>query len=88
MRQRGNLIGVSKMNVNEGPVEGVGACPACCGRGVGRLGLGQYYCRECYIEFETTDRGWHLFQIGDEGDLVFWKEVARPGTAGQGGGIH
>lgn len=44
---------------------------------MGRVAAGQYYCRECFIEFGTTDGGWQLFHIGDEGDLVFWKEVTR-----------
>ncbi|MDQ7793069.1 MAG: hypothetical protein RDU89_01455 [bacterium] len=55
------------------------------------MAAGQYYCRECYVEFETSDRGWQLFQIDDGGDLVFWKEIVRgePATPefGQGGGI-
>jgi len=54
-----------------------GCCPSCGARGVGRVAAGQYYCRECFIEFGTTDGGWQLFHIGDEGDLVFWKEVTR-----------
>ncbi|HCC32943.1 MAG TPA: hypothetical protein DEQ28_03450 [Clostridiales bacterium] len=71
-----------------GPVKRMWTCPACGARGVGCLGVGQYYCRECCIEFESTDRGWQLFRVGDEGELIFWKEVAHvPGRArlSQGG---
>ena len=31
-------------------------CPACGGRQVGKIGSDQYYCWNCFVEFDTYNR--------------------------------
>jgi ribosomal protein L37AE/L43A len=44
-------------------------CPACQGRNVGRVGTGQYYCWECFIEFSLSSRGLRMFRVEADGEL-------------------
>ncbi|HBQ95611.1 MAG: hypothetical protein M1294_09280 [Firmicutes bacterium] len=44
-------------------------CPACGGRNVGRVGTGQYYCWECFIEFSLSPRGVRMFRVEADGEL-------------------
>ena len=30
-------------------------CPVCGERGIGKVGIGQYYCKDCCIEFECKN---------------------------------
>lgn len=45
-------------------------CPACGARGIGRVGVGQYYCWECCVEFAVTKAGVQIFEVGADGELL------------------
>ncbi len=45
-------------------------CPRCHGRAVGRVGVAQWYCWDCCVEFARTARGIEVFEMDEEGDLV------------------
>lgn len=45
-------------------------CPRCSGRTVGRVGVNQFYCGECCIEFFISVRGTAIYEIADDGSLV------------------
>jgi ribosomal protein L37AE/L43A len=44
-------------------------CPACQGRNVGRVGTGQYYCWDCFIEFSVSHKGIRMFRVEPDGEL-------------------
>ncbi|MHB0886985.1 MAG: hypothetical protein ACYC6V_01360 [Bacillota bacterium] len=46
------------------------ACPQCGSKVVGKVGTGQYYCWDCFIEFSVGKSGPHLYKIDPEGTLV------------------
>lgn len=45
-------------------------CPVCHSRVIGRLGNSQYYCWDCCVQFNRTDRGVQTFHIDEDGTLV------------------
>ncbi|MGC8488102.1 MAG: hypothetical protein ACP5QO_07760 [Clostridia bacterium] len=45
-------------------------CPGCQSRNVGKVGTGQYYCWDCYIEFSVSARGVRLYEVSPDGDLA------------------
>ncbi|MDA8193939.1 MAG: hypothetical protein M0Z53_08075 [Thermaerobacter sp.] len=44
-------------------------CPRCTARNVGRVGTGQYYCWDCFIEFSISHRGIRMYQVEADGEL-------------------
>lgn len=44
-------------------------CPQCGGRNVGKVGTGQFFCRECYIEFAVNQRGVRMYRVELDGEL-------------------
>jgi len=41
-------------------------CPVCGGKSVGQVGLNQYYCWDCYIEYDSKNQ---IFSIAEDGTL-------------------
>lgn len=44
-------------------------CPGCHGKNVGKVGTGQFYCWDCFIEFQVSSRGTRLFRVESDGEL-------------------
>lgn len=44
-------------------------CPVCNSRGVGKVGIGQYYCKDCCREFEYKKNQLKIYQVEDDGTL-------------------
>lgn len=44
-------------------------CPGCQGRNVGKVGTGQFYCWDCFIEFSVSARGLRLYRVELDGEL-------------------
>lgn len=44
-------------------------CPICNSTTVGKVGAAQYYCWNCYYEFNVGDREIKLFHIVEDGSL-------------------
>jgi hypothetical protein len=44
-------------------------CPGCQGRNVGKVGTGQFYCWDCFIEFSVSARGLKLYRVEADGEL-------------------
>lgn len=59
-------------------------CPRCRGRAVGRVGIAQWYCWDCCVEFARSSRGIELYEMDEEGELravgadAMGQEVAGP----------
>lgn len=45
-------------------------CPKCHGRSVGRVGVAQWYCWDCCVEFQAAGDGYAVFAMDEEGELV------------------
>ncbi len=45
-------------------------CPSCTSRNVGKVGTGQFYCWDCYIEFSMSYRGVRMYSVERDGELT------------------
>lgn len=45
-------------------------CPKCGGRAIGRVGVGQFYCWDCCIEYVEGEQGTAIFALDEEGELT------------------
>jgi len=45
-------------------------CPTCGGLQVGRVGSDQYYCWNCFMEFNFNKGKVNLFEVAEDGTLV------------------
>lgn len=45
-------------------------CPVCRGLQVGRVGSDQYYCWNCYLEFNFSRGQVNLFEVAEDGSLL------------------
>jgi ribosomal protein L37AE/L43A len=61
----------------------MGMCPRCHGRSVGRVGVMQYYCWDCCVEFVEGAGGATVYVLDEDGELVPAPEFpAAEGGAG------
>ncbi|MFZ5943343.1 MAG: hypothetical protein ACOYVD_04495 [Bacillota bacterium] len=47
----------------------MGNCPICNSRAVGRVGTDQFYCWDCFVEYNHSGNQLHVFDIGEDGSL-------------------
>ncbi len=52
-------------------------CPRCHSRAVGRVGVDQFYCADCCIEFIQKKNQIRLYEVDPEGALVALSEEHR-----------
>ncbi|NLU50429.1 MAG: hypothetical protein GXX09_08470 [Syntrophomonadaceae bacterium] len=45
-------------------------CPVCGGVQIGKVGSDQYYCWNCFIEFNTRKGRLNLYEVAEDGSLV------------------
>lgn len=45
-------------------------CPICGGTIIGRIGLNQYYCWDCFIEFSINNGRVQAYRVEADGTLV------------------
>lgn len=45
-------------------------CPVCGGLQVGRVGSDQYYCWNCFLEFNFRKGTLNLYEVAEDGTLV------------------
>lgn len=46
------------------------SCPNCGGKIIGRIGVNQYYCWDCFIEFSNINGRVQAYQVESDGTLV------------------
>lgn len=51
-------------------------CPVCGGLQVGRVGSDQYYCWNCFLEFNYAKGRVNLFEVAEDGSLLAMDESA------------
>ena len=51
-------------------------CPNCGGLQVGKVGSDQYYCWNCYLEFNYAKGRVNLYEVAEDGSLLAMDESA------------
>ncbi|HZK84634.1 MAG TPA: hypothetical protein VFC58_08165 [Desulfosporosinus sp.] len=47
-------------------------CPVCNGRAIGKVGVEQFYCWDCCVEFATQTDKVVIYDLAEDGSLVAW----------------
>lgn len=45
-------------------------CPLCSGTTVGKIGTNQYYCWNCYYEFNVSQQQVVVYDVAEDGSLT------------------
>ncbi len=45
-------------------------CPVCNGNAVGKVGVEQFYCWNCFIEFSTLKEEVQIYEVAEDGSLL------------------
>ncbi len=45
-------------------------CPVCAGLQVGKVGNEQYYCWNCFLEFNFNKGRINLYEVAEDGSLI------------------
>ncbi|HPT69709.1 MAG TPA: hypothetical protein PKW50_06140 [Syntrophomonas sp.] len=51
-------------------------CPVCGGLQVGRVGSDQFYCWNCFLEFNFAKGRVNLYEVAEDGSLLAMDESA------------
>jgi hypothetical protein len=52
-------------------------CPVCDGRSIGKVGVEQFFCWDCCIEFSNQVDKVVIYNLGEDGTLVAWDDTLR-----------
>ena len=58
-------------------------CPLCGQRGLGKVGVDQYFCSECCMEFTVRGGGIRIFNIESDGTLTHYAPPAEDAVSFQ-----
>ncbi|KAB2951277.1 hypothetical protein F9B85_12985 [Heliorestis acidaminivorans] len=47
------------------------SCPVCGGKQVGKVGVTQFYCWNCYVEFNDRQE---IFEVAEDGTLMAFED--------------
>lgn len=45
-------------------------CPVCGGKATGKVGVEQYYCWDCCLEYRKDQEGVQIYEVEEDGNLV------------------
>lgn len=45
-------------------------CPACGSKAIGRVGVDQYYCWDCCVEYRKRKDEVNIYEVAEDGSLV------------------
>lgn len=51
-------------------------CPVCKGLQIGRVGTDQYYCWNCFLEFNFNRGNTNIFSVAEDGTLVSMEDAS------------
>lgn len=51
-------------------------CPVCGGRQIGKVGVEQYYCWDCCVEFNNNTDRVVVYDLDEDGSLVAWEDFS------------
>lgn len=52
-------------------------CPVCGGRALGKVGVEQFYCWDCCVEFTTQTDKIVIYDLAEDGSLVAWNDQSQ-----------
>jgi len=52
-------------------------CPVCNGLQVGKVGSDQYYCWNCFLEFNFSENRINLYEVAEDGTLIAMDESSE-----------
>lgn len=52
-------------------------CPVCGGRALGKVGVEQFYCWDCCVEFTTQTDKVVIYDLAEDGSLVAWNDQSQ-----------
>lgn len=52
-------------------------CPVCSGRAIGKVGVEQFYCWDCCVEFTTQTDKVVIYDLSEDGSLVAWDDQTQ-----------
>lgn len=55
-------------------------CPNCNCRDIGKIGTNQFYCWECFVEFNVVGDDVKLFQVEEDGSLSVFNGLVEMGN--------
>ncbi|MFC4768192.1 hypothetical protein [Effusibacillus consociatus] len=50
-------------------------CPNCNCRDIGKIGTNQFYCWECFVEFNVIGEEVKLYQVEEDGSLSLFDDL-------------
>jgi len=51
-------------------------CPVCNVSAIGKVGMGQYYCWDCCVEFTSAMDKVVIYDLAEDGSLIAWEDPA------------
>ena len=51
-------------------------CPVCNGKTVGKVGPAQFYCWNCFVEYQLQDDEMRIFSVAEDGSLIDYEPLA------------
>jgi len=51
-------------------------CPVCNGKTVGKVGQGQFYCWNCFVEYQLRGDETKVFSVAEDGSLIDYEPLA------------
>lgn len=51
-------------------------CPVCRGLQIGKVGTDQYYCWNCFLEFNFNKGHINIFSVAEDGTLVSVEDIS------------
>lgn len=45
-------------------------CPVCGGKATGKVGIDQFYCWDCCVEYRISKEGVQIYEVAEDGSLV------------------
>lgn len=54
-------------------------CPVCGSKSVGKVGQDQYYCWECFREYQLKGNVLKIYSVSEDGNLVNYEEQVQLG---------
>ncbi|MDL2280973.1 hypothetical protein LJC10_03860 [Selenomonadales bacterium OttesenSCG-928-I06] len=55
-------------------------CPVCSDRIIGRVGVNQYYCSDCCVEFIKSSQGIKIYSVEIDGSLSLYESPIESGN--------
>lgn len=53
-------------------------CPVCNGVQTGKVGVDQYYCWNCFVEFAVQKDGVEVYEVAEDGSLLAYSSDDEP----------